>query len=189
MRLSATYAVRLAVVACLVPLYGCGDPVSHGKDDANKTAESPDASWPDAKARTVQEAPSRFQENLYSELTCNIEALNGATLTATTSVKVRKVLHMAGWFFDETTKTVPGDVKVRFQAADGQSAWEQKISGSVDRPDVVTAFGGSQGILKSGFGADIDFTGVKLGEYQMFLSAQTGRGERLCGRWRVTLTE
>jgi hypothetical protein len=192
MRLSAMRAVQLAVMVCAMILYGCSDPIA-SSDDGDEEYRAPDPveapALPDATARTLSETPARFQESLYSELTCNIETLNGKTFPSTTSVKARKIVHMAGWFFDAPTKTVPADITVRFQAGDGQSAWEQKVTASVDRPDVVKAFGNSQGILKSGFGADLDFTGVKLGEYHMYLAEQTSRGERLCGKWRVTLTE
>jgi hypothetical protein len=120
---------------------------------------------------------------------CNIERANG-TLFWPEQPRVSKTdtVEISGWIVNEATQSVPDNVKLRLQTANGHSAWEQDVVERQDRPDVAKNLG-VDAYRKAGFRISLDVADLVAGDYVVYLAYDGPVGESICGIGRrLTLT-
>ncbi|HEY0662665.1 MAG TPA: hypothetical protein VGD21_15255 [Lysobacter sp.] len=120
---------------------------------------------------------------------CNIEYANDTLFWPDQPTASRtKTVVISGWIIDESTKTVPANLKLRLQTANAVSAWEQDVVTRTDRADVAKRHN-EDAYLKSGFRVDLDIPDFAPGDYVVYLAFDTPAGEAICGigrRFTVT---
>lgn len=138
-------------------------------------APPPATSGPSAPAQDAGQATPAAPVAA-DNLACNIESVDGRKFdTESLAVVADAPRRVNGWVIDLKNRNVPGDAELALVADDGHTVGSQKIQMWRTRNDVVSAKGGEPGYADSGFGVDLDLSGVAPGRYALVVrSAQAG---------------
>lgn len=136
---------------------------------------------PATKPMSMRATDVRITTGAQQNKSCNIERANG-TLFWPDQPRVSKAntVEISGWIVDEASQSIPDQVKLRLQTADGRAAWEQEIVKRVDRQDVANNLG-VDAYAKAGFTVSLDIAELPAGDYVIYLAFDDPAGEAICG--------
>ncbi|MFS2123350.1 hypothetical protein [Pseudomonas sp. Pseusp97] len=89
------------------------------------------------------------------------------------------IISFSGWAADSNSSTVPAALNIVITDLNSNVATAYKVSGRLDRPDVVKYFN-QPTLLKSGFKANIDLSGLAKGTYGVALQMPVKHGAVMC---------
>ncbi|MBD9633597.1 MULTISPECIES: hypothetical protein [Pseudomonadaceae] len=89
------------------------------------------------------------------------------------------VISFSGWAADSNSSTVPAALDILITDLNSNVRTSYKVSGRLDRPDVVKYFN-QPTLLKSGFKANIDLSGLAKGTYGVSLQMPVKHGAIIC---------
>lgn len=142
-----------------------------------------------ARALSMRVTDARLKTGMSQNKSCNIEYANDTLFWPDQPTASRaKTVVISGWIIDESTKTVPTNLKLRLQTANAVSAWEQDVVTRTDRADVAKRYN-EEAYLKAGFRVNLDIPDFAPGDYVVYLAFDTPAGEAICGigrRFTVT---
>jgi hypothetical protein len=172
-----TASSRAAIVAIVVLLSAsCGQQPAP-ESTAPAAATAPAATAPAAGAKPAgpamkviplralsMEDLARHHHN--APLSCNIESISGARMTAAPYKAKAKQVVVSGWFLPEISKKTGTPAFLRLVDENGSAGWDTPILHWTPRPEVITTM---KGVDKGnpGFLQPVDLTPLPSGRYQV----------------------
>lgn len=135
-------------------------------------------------AHTVAPAPSsRFADERRVPATlCNLEFI-GASAFAAAPVSVESPVLVRGWLGSDEGTLV--DPLLMLVDGDGAVAARYPLTLDRDRPDVVHAYPGQQGLARSGFEVTVDPAVLAPREYHLYLAYDSAGKHYACDNGRI----
>lgn len=186
--LIAMNKVAVLPIVIIALMVGCTEKTDDSQSAPVVAAHVADPA-PTFKPLSMRQTDFRLKTGMSQNKSCNIESVNGVLFWPDQpSASRTRSIGIVGWIINEESETVPDNVKIRLQTANGVSAWEQDIVMRVDRQDVAKHYA-EDAYLKSGFKVDLDIAELTPGEYVVYLAFDSSAGEAICGIGRrFTLT-
>ncbi|HEY0661752.1 MAG TPA: hypothetical protein VGD21_10610 [Lysobacter sp.] len=163
-------------------------------DPAQQTAATPAA---DAAAPAAADKPLALAEMKPEQISatsalsdaCNLEAIDGTIVPDMNPIEPKqRVFPVSGWAIDSKTQAAPASLDLRLYSTSGDGRiWQMALPQTIERPDVQAVRGGAESLLRSGFAAYVDASGLPAGRYSLRLAFQAGDGDTICDNGRAVL--